>query len=251
VISDTFIRDKPDVSVLTKLSKGEAMRFLFVICLAITSSLTADEAATKWEPSIAEFEKSDQESPPPKNAVLFVGSSSIRRWDLTRYFPHLPTINRGFGGSQMSDTLFYADRIVFPYEPKVIVVYAGDNDIAAGESAAQVEKDFVAFVRRVHTKLPRARIFYVAIKPSIKRWQLVEEMRKANQAICTLTSADPLVEFVDIDTPMIGADGMPRKELFASDGLHLNHDGYVLWSKLVNDAIEKSLLKQEHNGKGA
>jgi hypothetical protein len=90
----------------------------------------------------------------------------------------------------------------------------------------------------------------VAIKPSIKRWQLVEEMRKANQAISKLTSDNPLVEIIDIDTPMIGTDGLPRKELFASDGLHLNHDGYVLWSKLVNEAIEKSLVKQKHNRKG-
>ena len=220
------------------------MRLLLSLCLGfLTSSVFAGESAKRWEPQIVAFEKSDAESAPPKNAILFVGSSSIRGWNLKKYFPELKTINRGFGGSQMSDSLHFADRIVIPYKPKAIVVYAGDNDINAGKSAEQVTTDYAAFVKKVRSTLPKTRILFVAIKPSIRRWKLVGEMRKANSMIAKMTSDDPLQDFVDIDKPMIGADGMPRKELFVKDGLHLSHEGYLLWSKLTLQALKKRSAK--------
>ena len=187
----------------------------------------------RWESAIRRFEDADRRQFPPKQGVLFVGSSSIVLWDLQKHFPDLAAINRGFGGSQVSDSVRYAERIVLPYEPKIIVFYAGDNDVAAGKSPEQVSADYKQFVAKVHKRLPQTRIVYVAIKPSIRRWNLVEKMRAANALIRATAEQDERLVFVDIDRPMIGDDGKPRSELLRTDGLHLNDEGYKLWSALV------------------
>lgn len=188
---------------------------------------------SRWESAIRAFEEQDRKSPPPVNAILFLGSSSIRGWDLPKYFPGIKAINRGFGGSHISDSVEFASRIVIPCKPRVIVFYAGDNDIAAGKSAETVLKDFKTFARIVHENLPKTQIVFISIKPSIQRWRLVGEMRKANKLIQTFTEADERLRYVDIDSPMIGKDGKPRPELFVDDGLHLNAAGYKLWTSLV------------------
>ena len=167
-----------------------------------------------------------------------MGSSSIRGWDTKKYFPKIQTIQRGFGGSQICDSFEYAGRIILPYQPRVIVVYAGDNDIAGGKSPQRVLEDYTALVRRIHDDLPKTRIVFIAIKPSIARWRLVGKMRQANALIETFTKTDPRLRYVDIDRPMIGEDGKPRKELLQRDGLHLTHEGYVLWSSLVRPHLD-------------
>ena len=157
-------------------------RLLLAITL-LSSAVCAGQAgpASKWEPKIRAFEESDRERPPPKGAVLFVGSSSIVGWDLPKYLPDLQVINRGFGGSQIADSTHFAERIIIPYKPRIVVLYAGDNDIAAGKRPERVWADFKAFVAKVHADLPEARIVFIAIKPSIARWKLVEKMRRANR----------------------------------------------------------------------
>lgn len=191
----------------------------------------------KWEKAIRAFEDADRNGPPPTGGIVFVGSSSIRMWDTARYFPDLVTIQRGFGGSEMADSVKYCDRIVTRYKPRTVVVYAGDNDISAGLAPEQVLKDYQAFVAKVHASLPKTRIIYIAIKPSIRRWKLAGRMRQANALIAQWTATDKRLGFLDIDKPMIGADGKPRKELFKPDGLHLNHEGYVLWSSLLRPML--------------
>lgn len=187
----------------------------------------------RWEASIAKFEAEDKAQPPAEGGIMFLGSSSIRMWDVHKWFPDLPVVNRGFGGSQIADSLFFAERIVLPRKPRVIVFYAGDNDIAAGKTPERVFADYKAFVAKIHKLLPETRIVYIAIKPSLRRWNLVEPMRKTNQMIQELSSKDDLLEYLDVDTPMIGADGQPRKELFREDGLHMSDAGYKIWTDLV------------------
>jgi lysophospholipase L1-like esterase len=150
-----------------------------------------------------------------------VGSSSIRGWDLPKYFPKWPTINRGFGGSQLHDAVHFLDRIVLPYRPRVVVLYAGDNDIAGGRRPKQVWMDFRDFVTRVRAALPDTQIVYIAIKPSPARWKLVGDMRRANELIRALIQTDPRLHYVDVDRPMLGPDGQPRRKLYQQDGLHL------------------------------
>lgn len=187
----------------------------------------------KWEPSIRTFEEADEKSPPPKGAALFVGSSSIRQWDVAKSFPELETINRGFGGSEVADSVHFADRIVTRYEPRTIVLYAGDNDIAKGKTPERVHADFGAFVKKVRATLPETKIVFIAIKPSISRWKLIETIRRANGLIAADCAKDDGLAFVDVDGPMLGEDGRPRAELFRDDGLHLNAEGYALWTKLL------------------
>lgn len=206
---------------------------LFAGLVAATTGLAAESGPTRWASQIEALEAKNRQKPPPKDGLLFVGSSSVRGWDLAKHFPDLPVINQGFGGSQMADSVYYAQRIILPYRPRVVIVYAGDNDVSAGKSPQQVMEDYKKLVAKIHGDLPTTKVVFLAIKPSLKRWALVEKMRDANRLVLEETTKDDRLTFVDIDTPMIGADGRPRPELFADDGLHLNERGYRLWSELL------------------
>lgn len=216
---------------------------MLLIALAATATVTAQEAAdsnphARWEKAIQRFEEADLDDPRPREGVLFVGSSSIRFWNLKKWFPDQRVINHGFGGSQIDDTIHFADRIVWPFAPKTIVFYAGDNDIAAGKSAETVTEDFQTFSRLIHEQLPETELIYIAIKPSLARWKLSDEMKKANDAIAKQCAEEEQRRFLDIWPPMLGEDGRPRKDLFIKDGLHLNGAGYELWSQMVAAELE-------------
>lgn len=222
---------------------------LLAFYTCIFGLVVATQAADKphnfdrWEPSIKKFEANAKADPPPKNSVLFIGSSSIRMWKLEQWFPKAGYINHGFGGSEIVDSAHFADRIVFPHSPSTIVMYAGDNDIAKGRSPEGVASDFADFVELVHGKLPKTKIVFIAVKPSISRWNLVDKVRDANERIQKQTKANDLLEFLDIDAPMIGEDGKPNKELFLKDGLHMSDAGYKIWVDLLKPHLPQSKKK--------
>ena len=193
----------------------------------------------QWEGEIRRFEQADSLRPPPRGAVLFVGSSSIRFWESAeRDFPGVTIVRRGFGGSQMADVLHFADRVVLPYAPRTIVLYAGDNDLAAGRTPEQVFADYRSFVRLVRAQLPETRVVYVAVKPSLARVQLMDAMRRTNALVHGYASRHPRrLKYVDVFTPMLDASGRPRAELFREDGLHMNAKGYALWPKLLTPYV--------------
>jgi len=199
------------------------------------STLSAAEVSkfSRWEKSIAKFETADEKKMPPENGILFVGSSSIVRWDVQKSFPKLPVINRGFGGSQIADSVHFAPRIVLKYKPRIVVLYAGDNDLAAGKSPETVVADFTAFVQTVRKALPETRILFLSIKASTRRWKMADKIRDANTRIATECEQIPNVTYIDVFQPMLGSDGLPRTELLAKDGLHLSDEGYALWNKLL------------------
>lgn len=206
-----------------------------------------------WEPTIQKFEEQDRQTPPPRKAVLFLGSSSIRGWNVQKYFPGYPVINRGFGGSHIEDSLYYLDRIALIHQPRVIVFYAGDNDITAGKPPEEVAEDFKTLARKVFKSLPRTRIVFISIKPSIARWKYVDLMRQANALIEAYCRTDRRLKYVDIDAPMLDADGRPRAELLQSDGLHLSPAGYELWTGKVMPylgVVKKSHTKSEGSTPG-
>ena len=207
--------------------------------MVATVVIDAQTRADQWESAIAAFEAADKASPPPKGEIVFVGSSTIRLWDVGHSFPDLKIINRGFGGSELADSVRYADRIVIPYEPRLVVVYAGDNDISGGLLSEQVAVEFERFVRKVHAKLPQTRILYIAVKPSLLRWTQVYRMRSANEIIRAFCERDERLAFLDFDNVMLGWDEKPRPELFVADGLHLSAEGYRLWSTVIRPYLVK------------
>lgn len=211
---------------------------ILIALLGLISALPARaQQSDRFEANVAAFEAADKTSPPPKGQILFVGSSTIQRWDTARYFPDLKIINRGISGSELADALRYVDRIVLPYEPRLIVVYAGDNDISAGWISEQVAVTFERFTRAVHARLPQTRILFVAIKPSILRWTQIDRMRSANAIVRAYCERDDRLGFIDFDTLMLGWDEKPRRELFVEDGLHLSPQGYQLWTAVLRPLL--------------
>ena len=193
-----------------------------------------------WEADIAHFQAEDAANPPPHNGVLFIGSSSIRFWQsLATDFPGQPVINRGFGGSEVRDSTWYADRIVVPYAPRLIVFYAGDNDLAAGRSPEQVRDDVVSFVQRVRRDLPETRFAFISIKPSPSRAQLIPGILKSNQLVKQALAEIGNTDYIDIYSKMLDANGQPRRELFREDMLHMKPAGYAIWRDAVAPELSK------------
>jgi len=204
-----------------------------------TAQRTAAADPDRWEATIKKFEDADKVTPPPQNGIVFVGASSIVRWNLPGSFPELGAraINRGFGGSLAADSTRYAERIVIPYKPRIVVFYAGDNDVEANHTPEQIAGDFTAFERKVHAALPATQIIFISIKPSIRRWPWIEQIKGANALVRQYCATHPNLTFVDIVPQMIGADGKPIKELLVEDGLHMTPAGYKIW----NDALRPHL----------
>jgi lysophospholipase L1-like esterase len=207
-------------------------RLLLLAFLA--AGAAAGAAPAKWAASIDAFTRADAANPPPREAVLFVGSSSIVRWkSLARDFPDVPVINRGFGGYELADSVHYLDRLVLKHEPRVVVLYAGENDLQAGATAEEVHARFQAFRQGLHAALPRTRLVFIAIKPSPSRAKIRPQIDRANALIAASCREDPRLAFADVVPPMLDAAGQPRPELFVADRLHLSEAGYALWRPIV------------------
>jgi len=213
------------------------LALLLSIAVALGQSQTSS-GPEMWEPAIKKFEEADRQHPPEKGGVLFVGSSSIRIWEsLAEDFPGVKVLNRGFGGSEIADSTYYAGRIIVPYRPRMIVFYAGDNDLAKGKSPDRVSDDFKEFVGRVRKDLPAVKIAFISIKPSPARWSLVKQMQSANEKIRTYIESQKGLVYIDVFAPML-RDGEVRKELFGQDGLHMNGAGYKLWTSIVRPYLK-------------
>ncbi|MET0964070.1 MAG: SGNH/GDSL hydrolase family protein [Noviherbaspirillum sp.] len=200
--------------------------------------LAAVEA--KWASSFDAFAAADRERMPESGGVLFVGSSSIRLWDnLEQQFNTAPVVvKRGFGGSRMEDCATHLSRLVIPYKPRLVIVYAGENDLAEGRRPEQVLRSFTKFVEGVRAGLPEARIAYVSIKPAVARVQLIDDVRAANALIRDYVAGVGNAEYIDVFTPMLDQHGAPRPELFREDRLHLNAAGYALWHQAISPSLD-------------
>jgi hypothetical protein len=224
-------------------------RLALLVCLVALApglALSARQSPDpkRFEQDIAAFEAEDRAAPPPTGAVLFVGSSSIRYWDIEKAFPGKRAIKRGFGGSHVSDNVYYADRIIVPYKPALIVFYAGDADVAAGKTAEQIGADYRALIALIHARLPAARAIIIGTKPSPAHWAHMEVIRRANGIARALAAEDPLVEYVDAEAALLGADGRPRADFYAENGLNLNERGYLAWTEAVRPMIAQHWPKQ-------
>jgi len=203
-----------------------------------TEIASVQPTSGNWEKEIAAFEARDRTSPPPRDGILFIGSSSIRLWSsLENDFPTLPVYNRGFGGSQIIDSIYYANRIVIPYHPRRIVLYAGGNDINAGKSAEQVFHDFQMFVSVVHHSLPRTQIDYVSIAPNPARWSQIDRIREANRLIRNFAGRTRRVSYIDVHSHMLNESAQPKEGIYQPDKLHMNEKGYAIWKEVIGRAL--------------
>lgn len=193
----------------------------------------------KWEKEIQGIETRVQAQAPAPGGVLFVGSSSIRLWAVEKHFPGRGIINAGFGGSQIPDSTHFAKRLIFPWKPATVVLYAGDNDISAGRTPEQVAADFIDFASTVHASLPGSRIVFLSIKLCESRWKLRPRVLAANEMIRRFCeAADPArLTFVDLASPLLGADGRPDPRYFQKDQLHLSEAGYAVWTQALQPLL--------------
>ncbi|MBI5832763.1 MAG: hypothetical protein HZB16_10705 [Armatimonadetes bacterium] len=211
-------------------------RLVAVACLlSCTAALAGPE---RWEPNIKAFEAADAKSPPPTGQVLFVGSSTIVGWNLTRCFPGLPALNRGFGGSTVADSVAFYERIIRPYRPRVIVFYAGGNDLAGGVSPRTVRDGVAALLRRVRADMPLTRFVWVPIKATAARWNLRPIEQQTNALVADLLSYDWESVVLDVDSYTLGADGLPRLDVLRPDKLHMNDLGYDLMSAALRPYLD-------------
>ena len=223
------------------------MRIKTIVCLmcclaagAAKLTAAAESGSKRWETEIRAFEAADRAHPPPRGAVLFVGSSTIRFWKtLAQDLPEYEVLNRGFGGCHIADCTYYADRIVIPYQPRLIVLRAGGNDIAAGKTPERVRDDFRAFVEKVRAKLPEVRIAYMTINATPARWANVQREKKANKLIKEYIAHGANLDYIDtFDATM--ANGRPREELFVIDRLHFNAEGYKILASCVRSHLART-----------
>jgi hypothetical protein len=203
-------------------------------------SKTVKAENDRWEKTIQSFEDWDSKNSFPLDGVLFVGSSSIRLWPTRKYFRKFPVINRGFGGSHISNVNYFAHRIVLPYKPRVIVLYAGDNDIASKKTPQRVFDDYRKFVKLVHTELPSTKIIFIYIKPSLSRWSLWPLMNEANLMIKDFSEKDRRLFVFDSAAPLLRSNGKPKEQLFLKDNLHLNSKGYNAWTRALKPIVNKA-----------
>lgn len=207
---------------------------------AQAQAVPADAPAAQ---EINAFWEADKKQMPPQNAILFMGSSSIRMWDtLAKDFAEIPVINRGFGGSLIQESTRYADRIAIPYKPKMIVLAAGTNDLAyGGKSPQQVFQDFQNFEARIHAALPDTRIVYISINPTVARWNQEAEILETNHLIekWIFQNNSPIrkMNFINSHAPILTAEGQPQPRLLREDGLHFNAEGYKLWASIVKPRV--------------
>lgn len=221
------------LSCLAALPLVLTAALLLAGCQSLPPNSLATHSSAKWEKEIAALEAAAVTNRPPPGCIIFVGSSSIKRWQtLAQDFPGLPVVNHGFGGSQLADSFHFADRLILPYQPRQVVIYAGGNDLNAGKEPGIVFGDFVALVQKIRAALPQARIAYISSAPNLKRWEQVGNVKRLNQRVEAYCRRHH-VDFINVFPLMLGPDGQPKPNIYVEDRLHMNENGYAIWRAAV------------------
>ena len=247
---------QPTNTLLRKNLLGLIVFFAFLLCVGVFECLVPMVLAQSqdWESSIRKFEEGDKVNPPKPGGIVFTGASSIRRWEtLAAEMKPLDVMNRGFGGSQYSDLNQYAKRIVVAYRPRAVVVYEGDNDLAAGSPKTPeiVANDARQFVKIVHSDLPETWIYVMSIKPSYLRWDEWPKMKAANKLIQDYVKTQERVQYIDVATPMFDAQDKPPRDLFVEDGLHPTAKCYALWTSIIKPVLLQRFGPQKITSRNA
>ena len=216
--------------------------FLAALCAAmpLASRGQSPELAQKFEKQVQAYETEDRATPPPANAILFAGDSQFFRWKtIHEDLPDYTLINRGIDSFQFRDLLHYADRLVTPYKPRLIVLHVGGNDVHSGRTPAQVLEDFKTFVTTVRTKLPGVPIIFSSITPGPGRWEEAPQRRETNQAVSQYVATRPDLKFINLWDAMLTPDGKPREDIWVEDRVHPNHAGYLIRVQLTRPLLGK------------
>ncbi len=215
----------------------------------VASEAISLEELQKFEPEIQAYESLNATELEPRQGIVFAGSSSIRKWDsLAKDMAPLPVVNRGFGGAIIKQVTHNAARMIVPLRPKLIVFYCGENDIANDKYPAEMPlNDFKAFANAIHQKLPGTGILFISLKPSPLRWKYWPKFQAANQLIQRYIQTQKRMWYLDVSQAMLGAQGLPRQELFLSDSLHMNANGYQLWTSLLKPEVARRFDELNQN----
>ena len=214
----------------------------FIICFCISGILTvAQTKAPPFRKEIDAFKKQDSIQKPVLRNILLIGSSSFTKWtDVQDYFPEYPILNRGFGGSSLPDLIRYADEIIFPYHPKQVVIYCGENDIAASDTVTsqmvmqRVEQLFFL----IRNKLPKVQVAFISIKPSPSRWKFEPAIVETNRLIKKFLRKQSRTKFINVHDAMLNGDGSVMTDIFIGDNLHINEKGYAIWQKVIKPFLK-------------
>jgi lysophospholipase L1-like esterase len=233
--------------------------FLIVPALLAHVTVGANESTTdsavkypdpqRWAEKIQEYHHWDSRNAYPRDAVLFVGSSSILYWKTADAFPGLPVINRGFGGSYTAEALYYVKELVLQYTPKVVIIYEGDNDIAGSIPPRLAHQDFIRLADAIHTALPQTEIICLAAKMCASRWDRRDAISELNQLNNTYSHTRRYITFVDTAAALLDDDGTTRDEFFMPDQLHLSESGYAQWNALLAPIVTERYrlaLRKQH-----
>ncbi len=218
------------------------MKYIFLFLLFISPYFTLAQYPAFYG-DIQAFKKQDSIHFPPKNAILFVGSSSFTKWtDVQDYFPTHTIINRGFGGSTLVDVTRYANDIIIPYQPKQIVIYCGENDLASSDTVTSLHvlNRFKKLFKIIRASFPEVPVAFISLKPSPSREHLWPKMIKANRLIKNYLVSKKQAAFIDVYHKMFSKDGAIMKDIFLEDDLHMNKKGYAIWQKAIAPYLVKT-----------
>lgn len=232
-------------------SRFRTLAFLALYLILTSLSVNAQDRSDvpdplRFEQEIRSFEQWDAKNSAPDQAVLFVGSSSIRFWNTAEAFPEYPVINRGFGGSHITDVLYYYNRLIGRFDPSLIVFYCGENDIYSGQSILHVFDDYLELLNRIESDFPDVHFLYASIKPSTSRIEHSEQFAEFNRKVEEYNQSNNKLHYIDLSSPLTTSNDRPDDSLFMDDRLHLNESGYELWNdqlaELLNEMASKGII---------
>lgn len=235
-------------------SRGWSGLIIIALALVVSGCLlesSADPDPHRYAEDIATFAALDAAEHLDNEPIVFVGSSSIRGWKVAEQFPGLPILNRGFGGSQISDINYFIEQTVLQYSPRLVVFYAGENDIAGGKSSDKVAQDYEYFLEAVSNRFVDAEVIFISIKPTPKRWRDWKDMQAANQLIQQISAKDERYHYLDVSAEMLDNTGKPRASIYRADGIHMTEEGYDIWTRFVAPLIEEIVGDQRLEAENA
>jgi lysophospholipase L1-like esterase len=221
----------------------------FVLQLGFSLMVQGEgDSHLRWKEQMAEFEKEDEQGGIEEGGIVFTGSSSVRMWNLAASFPGRKLVNRGFGGSQMSDALAWFDTIVGKHKPSLVILYEGDNDLASGKTPEDIRGGLVEFLGLLRERVPESELWFLTIKPSPSRAGLWDKAKATNQLVEQLANGEERLRVIDLASCLLDSEGNADPSYFLEDRLHLNERGYAKWSELMDTELAGWQKRREVTG---